>query len=54
VLEQVKKMAAGGSLIPPERSYAEHLVVYERELRKAGISCAHGLRHQYAQRRYEG
>ena len=25
VLEQVRKMAAGGSLIPPERSYAEHL-----------------------------
>ena len=54
MLEQVKKMAAGGSLIPPERSYAEHLGVYERELRKAGISGAHGLRHQYAQRRYEG
>ncbi len=53
VLEQVRKMAAGGSLIPPERSYAEHLGVYERELRKAGISGAHGLRHQYAQRRYE-
>jgi hypothetical protein len=53
VLEEVKKMAGNGSLIPPERSYAEHLGVYERELRKAGISGAHGLRHQYAQRRYE-
>ena len=53
VLEEVKKMAGNGSLIPPERSYAEHLGVYERELRKVGISGAHGLRHQYAQRRYE-
>jgi len=53
VLEQVKDLAGKGSLIPPERSYVQHVRVYEAELRKAGISRAHGLRHAYAQRRYE-
>lgn len=53
VLEQVREMAGKGSLIPIERTYAQHLGLYERELAKAGISKAHGLRHGYAQRRYE-
>lgn len=53
VLEQAKDVAGKDSLIPPERTYAQHLKVYEGELRKAGISRAHGLRHGYAQRRYE-
>jgi len=53
VLEQVKSLAGKGSLIPPERTYVEHLKIYESALQKAGISRAHGLRHAYAQRRYE-
>jgi integrase len=53
VLEQAKSLAGNGSLIPPERTYVQQLKVYEGELRKAGISRAHGLRHAYAQRRYE-
>lgn len=53
VLGKVVEMAGKGSLIPPERSYVQHVRVYEAELRKAGISRAHGLRHAYAQRRYE-
>ena len=53
VLEQAKNIAGKGSLIPAERTYAQHLKVYEGELRKAGISRAHGLRHGYAQRRYQ-
>jgi len=52
VLEQVKSLAGKGSLIPPERTYVEHLKIYESALQKAGISRAHGLRHAYAQRRY--
>jgi integrase len=52
VLEQVANVAGKGSLVPVERTYAQHLRVYEGELRKAGISKAHGLRHAYAQRRY--
>ena len=53
VLEQVKNLAGKGSLIPEERTYIQQVKVYEGELRKAGISRAHGLRHTYAQRRYE-
>jgi len=53
VLEQVKNLAGKGSLIPEERTYVQQVRVYEGELRKAGISRAHGLRHTYAQRRYE-
>ena len=53
VLEQVKNLAVKGSLIPEERTYVQQVRVYEGELRKAGISRAHGLRHTYAQRRYE-
>jgi hypothetical protein len=47
------RFQARGSLIPPGRTYAEHLKAYEGALAAAGISKAHGLRHAYAQRRYE-
>ena len=53
VLEQVKSLAGKGSLIPPELTYVRQLKIYEAALGKAGISRAHGLRHAYAQRRYE-
>jgi integrase len=53
VLEQVKSLAGKGSLIPPDLTYVRQLKIYEAALQKAGISRAHGLRHAYAQRRYE-
>jgi integrase len=53
VLEQVKNLAGKGSMIPPELTYVQQLKIYEAALQKAGISRAHGLRHTYAQRRYE-
>ena len=53
VLEQVKNVAGKGSMIPPDLTYVQQLKIYEAELGKAGISKAHGLRHTYAQRRYE-
>ena len=40
-------------MIPPDLTYVQQLKIYEAELGKAGISKAHGLRHAYAQRRYE-
>jgi len=40
-------------LIPGERSYVQQLRVYERLTANAGLSRMHGLRHDYAQRRYE-
>lgn len=41
------------SMIPKHRSYKQHLKIYEQQLRHAGINHAHGLRHAYAQRRYQ-
>lgn len=53
VLEEVRKLARGGALIPPDKNYEEQLHRYERQIRDAGIKNPHGLRHAYAQRRYE-
>jgi len=53
LLEQCHALAGGGSLIPPERSYIEQRRIYERHAARAGISKTHGLRHAYAQTRYE-
>ena len=53
LLEDVRKLARGGALIPPERNYIEQRNRYDRQVRTAGIKNPHGLRHAYAQRRYE-
>ena len=53
LLEEVRAFAKGGSLIPPDRNYVQQLHCYERQLRNAGMTTLHGLRHAYAQRRYE-
>ena len=43
----------GQSLIPPEKSYKEQLGHYKTLTAKLGLSNLHGLRHAYAQRRYQ-
>jgi site-specific recombinase XerC len=53
LLGEVRKLAKGGALIPPNKNYEEQLHRYERQIRKASIKNPHGLRHAYAQRRYE-
>ena len=53
LLEEVRKLARGGALIAPNKNYEEQLHRYERQVRTAGIKNPHGLRHAYAQRRYE-
>lgn len=53
LLTEVRQLAGRGSLIPADRSYIQHLKIYERQLSAAGIARAHGLRHAYAQQRYE-
>ena len=52
-LEQAKQMANGHSLIPIERSYAEHKSVWESQTSAAGFEGTHGARYEYAQSRYE-
>lgn len=53
LLAEVRQLAGSGSLIPPDRNYREHLRVFEQETASAGTGHTHGLRHAYAQRRYE-
>ena len=52
LLDEVKEFAKGGALIPAQKNYVEHLHRYERQLRNAGMTKLHGLRHAYAQQRY--
>lgn len=52
VLEAARRLAKGGSLIPPGRSYRQQMKTYERQTAAAGLDAPHGLRHGYAQRRY--
>ena len=53
LLERVRRRIGNGSLILADRSYVQQLRVYERLTANAGLSRMHGLRHDYAQRRYE-
>lgn len=53
VLDRARDLAGSGSLIPSHRSYVQHLRVYEGSTLRAGLSKLHGLRHAYAQERYE-
>ena len=50
LLDEVRRLAGGGSLIPPDRNYAEQKWVYEDETKAAGHDHMHGLRH-YSGRR---
>jgi len=52
VLDQAKRLAAGGSLIPAHLSYRAQLNVFKAQCQRAGINRVHGLRHRYAQERY--
>ena len=53
VLQTIELLAKNGSLIPPDKSYREQLKTYEHQTLKAGIRNPHGLRHNWAQWRYE-
>ena len=53
VLDDARRLAGGGALIPGGRNYLEQRRVYERQTQAAGLGRMHGLRHRYAQLRYE-
>jgi integrase len=53
LLDQAHKLAGRGSLIPGSRNYVQQLRIYEGQTLRAGLSQLHGLRHAYAQQRYE-
>ncbi|HFD11587.1 MAG TPA: integrase [Crenotrichaceae bacterium] len=53
VLNQIKTIAGGGAMIPAHLNYVQQLRRYEYHTAHAGMSKCHGLRHGYAQRRYQ-
>jgi integrase len=53
LLDRAHKLAGRGSLIPGSRNYVQQLRIYEGQTMRAGLSQLHGLRHAYAQQRYE-
>jgi integrase len=53
VLNRARRLAGLGSLVPSNRNYVQQLRIYEGHTLRAGLSNMHGLRHAYAQNRYE-
>uniref|UniRef100_UPI003CFC574D phage integrase N-terminal domain-containing protein n=1 Tax=Alcaligenes faecalis TaxID=511 RepID=UPI003CFC574D len=53
VLQTAHHLAGTGSLIPANKTYIQQRHVYDGQCKAAGLSNMHGLRHQYAQSRYE-
>lgn len=53
MLAKALAIAGTGSMIDPQESYKQALKRYENTTHRAGLSKLHGLRHRYAQRRYE-
>lgn len=52
LVDRVRAMVGNGSLIPPSARYIEQRNKYDGEVKRAGMSAMHGLRHGYAQSRY--
>lgn len=53
LLNEAAELAGQGSLIPDGKTYVQHLKSYERLTIQAGLKNNHGLRHNYAQWRYQ-
>lgn len=52
-LHAAHRLPGAGSLIPANKTYIQQRHVYDGQCKAAGLSHMHGLRHQYAQSRYE-
>ena len=52
-LQEAHRVAGAGSLIPPYKTYIQHRHTYDGQCQAAGLSRMHGLRHLFAQTRYE-
>lgn len=53
LLSETHRFAGRGALIPANKNYYQQMRTYERNTQKAGLDRNHGLRHAYAQTRYE-
>lgn len=52
-LNQIHQFAGKGSLIPAHKNYIQQRNTYDWQCQKIGLNKMHGLRHAYAQTRYE-
>jgi hypothetical protein len=52
-LDAAHRLAGGGSLIPTQKTYIQQRRTYDGQCKAAGLSHMHGLRHRYAQTRYQ-
>jgi hypothetical protein len=53
VLQAAHRLAGKGELIPAHKTFIQQRHVYDGQCKAAGLSNMHGLRHRYAQMRYE-
>ena len=53
ILDRVAKLVGKGSLIPAHKLYVQQLAFYRNKTLALGFRNLHGLRHGYAQRRYQ-
>lgn len=53
VLDQAHQLAGAGSLIPARKTYIQQRHTYDSQCKAAGLNHMHGLRHHYAQARFE-
>src|SRR5690606_34234117 len=53
VLDAAHRLTGTGSLIPAQKTYIQQRQTYDGQCKAAGLSHMHGLRHRYAQARYE-
>lgn len=53
ILNQIHLFVGKGSLIPADKSYIQQRNTYDGQCQKVGLNKMHGLRHAYAQTRYE-
>ena len=53
LLDELAAFAGSASLIPSDKQFIQQQRVYVRQVMNAGLSRMHGLRHQYAQRRFK-
>ena len=53
ILDKARALAGKGSLIPAEKDDKQQKNRYEGQCIRAGLCKMHGLRHAYAQRRFE-
>lgn len=52
LVNEVAAFTGSASLIPADKSFIQQQRIYVRQVMNAGLNRMHGLRHQYAQRRF--